>query len=312
MSNAIPEHMRHDDTAIPFHLDDNLELTSIHTDEVADLETEAIGAGIGTDKSKIKSPSIESLSTTEFAMTSAILEVAANNYSEIQQRRVSQNHGNTSEEVNSSASFAFKMSQQLDPDFENGNSEISDYTYPSIKRRSVRTSTDIYMDILELEEPLMNDYLRQGHEYYSGINVPQDYSKAIKQYQMAANQGNVYAQNCLGSMYKKGEGIPQSYSKAMDLYQMAANQGYAGAQYNLGTMYKNGQAARQDYFKAIKLYQRASNQGYAPAQMHLGIMYQNGQGIPQDYSKAIELYQMAADQGDVSAQINLGRMYKNG
>ena len=45
--------------------------------------------------------------------------------------------------------------------------------------------------------------------YYNGKGVPQDYKTAVKWYTLAAEQGNAYAQNNLGTMYYQGEGVPQ-------------------------------------------------------------------------------------------------------
>ena len=74
-----------------------------------------------------------------------------------------------------------------------------------------------------------------------------DYAKAAKWYQLAAEQGDVYAQLNLGMMYYRGEGVPQVYKEAAKWYQMAAEQGNANAQYLLGVMYDIGRGVRQDY-----------------------------------------------------------------
>jgi TPR repeat protein len=81
-----------------------------------------------------------------------------------------------------------------------------------------------------------------NHAYDAG-----DYAKAAKWYQLAAKQGDAYAQLNLGMMYYRGEGVPQVYKESAKWYRMAAEQGNANAQYLLGVMYDNGQGVPQDY-----------------------------------------------------------------
>jgi len=47
-------------------------------------------------------------------------------------------------------------------------------------------------------------------------------------------------------MYHHGKGVQQNYSEAVKWFQLAAEQGLAKAQYNLGAMYGNGKGVRQD------------------------------------------------------------------
>ena len=55
---------------------------------------------------------------------------------------------------------------------------------------------------------------------------------------IAAEQGDVDAQNKLGVMYYRGEGVPQDYSHAVSWFRKAAEQGHAVAQYNVGLMFR--------------------------------------------------------------------------
>ena len=47
-------------------------------------------------------------------------------------------------------------------------------------------------------------------------------------------------------MYEDGAGVPQDYTEAVRFYQVAADQGNAGAQFNLGLMHANGTGVSQD------------------------------------------------------------------
>ena len=53
----------------------------------------------------------------------------------------------------------------------------------------------------------------------------------------ASIRGNADAQVTLGVMYYAGEDVPQDYKKALKWFQKAANQGDDNAQYHLGLMY---------------------------------------------------------------------------
>ena len=85
----------------------------------------------------------------------------------------------------------------------------------------------------------------------------------MKWYRLAADQGEVQAQYCLGMMYYRGEGVPQDYVQAAKWYRLAADQGYAHAQANLGLKYSNGRGVPQDYVQAHKWYNLAAAQGDA-------------------------------------------------
>ena len=88
----------------------------------------------------------------------------------------------------------------------------------------------------------------------------------VRDYQKAAEQGDVNAQSILGAMYYEGKGVQKNYAKAFEWFEKAAEQGHANAQYNLGVMYANGESVPKDYTRAIAWYQKAAEQGFANAQ----------------------------------------------
>ena len=86
-----------------------------------------------------------------------------------------------------------------------------------------------------------------------------DYATALREFRLAARQGNASAQFFLGSMYYSGRGVPQDYAESAKWYRKAAEQGYANAQNNLGTMYDKGWGVPQDYVQAHKWYNLAAS-----------------------------------------------------
>ena len=91
--------------------------------------------------------------------------------------------------------------------------------------------------------------------------------------------------------------IDGDYPTALREFRLAAEQGNASAQFNLGIMYENGRGVPQNYAEAARLYRLAAEQGDALAQYNLGVMYGNGQGLPQNYQLAYMWFNLAAGKG---------------
>ena len=114
----------------------------------------------------------------------------------------------------------------------------------------------------------------------AGVSVSQDYQVGLDAY----NRGD--------------------FATALREWTLAAEQGNADAQYNLGLMYDNGRGVPQDYATAAKWYTLAAEQGFALAQNNLGFMYGNGVGVPQDYVYAHMWFNIAASSGHKGASGN--------
>jgi len=92
---------------------------------------------------------------------------------------------------------------------------------------------------------------------------------ALAEARSRAEEGDIKAQNALGTMYLEGKGVPQSYSEAVRWFRKAADRGYAKGQYNLGNMYYYGRGVPQDRAEAEQWYHKAADQGDAYAQRAL-------------------------------------------
>lgn len=57
-----------------------------------------------------------------------------------------------------------------------------------------------------------------------------------------------------GRCYDLGDGVEQDYKKAIKWYQKAADEGHIGALVNLGLLYSNGNGTLQDNKKAMELF----------------------------------------------------------
>ncbi len=96
------------------------------------------------------------------------------------------------------------------------------------------------------------------------------------------------------------------FSAALAPIQLAASQGQAWAQSDLADYYFDGLVIDQDRRTAAVWYQRAAEQGYAPAQTNLGWLYFNGyDGVAPNRAVAIHWFNEAAAQGNQAAAKNL-------
>ena len=95
---------------------------------------------------------------------------------------------------------------------------------------------------------------------------------------------------------------------ALPAIQKFADEGRVWAQSDIGSLYEDGLVLPRDYGEAIYWYRSAAEQGYPGAQTNLGIMYARGRGVVESRSTAIEWFQRAAKQGDIAARRNLESM----
>ena len=99
-------------------------------------------------------------------------------------------------------------------------------------------------------------------------------------------------------MYEKGHAVEQNYTEAIKWYQLSADQNFQDGQTNLGRMYYQGKGVPQDYKQAFKWFKLSADQGDAKAQLTLGVMYSSGQGVPQDYASAHMWWNICGSGGD--------------
>ena len=87
------------------------------------------------------------------------------------------------------------------------------------------------------------------HAYDSG-----DFQTAFQEFKTLAEQGNGFAKNRLGELYRDGKGTDQNHEEAAAWFQKATDNGYLRAYWNLGRMYEDGLGLNQDYVLAFKWY----------------------------------------------------------
>jgi uncharacterized protein len=117
-----------------------------------------------------------------------------------------------------------------------------------------------------------------------------------------AKQGNISAQYATGVLYSN---VDKNYTQAVTWYRKAAELGNAYGMNNLGSMYSNGRGVSQDDKQAVTWYRKAAELGNADAMINLGFMYNKGHGVNQDYKQAVTWYRKAAKLGNAKAIKNL-------
>jgi len=160
--------------------------------------------------------------------------------------------------------------------------------------------------------------------FYKSSRVEENQSRAIAFYLKAldldiegmAENGDQYAQACLGLMYQYGRGVDKNMSTAVEWYRKAAEQGHADAHFYCGMMihlcgiYEYIYGGYRNHLTKFECYCKAAEQGHAYAQYCLGDMYYLGDGVDQNYSTAVEWFRKAAEQGHAIAQRSLDRLTK--
>lgn len=106
------------------------------------------------------------------------------------------------------------------------------------------------------------------------------------------------------------QNIKSNDKKILELYEKAKN-GDMDAQNEIGTVYSIGIGVEKNDSEALKWFKKSAERGFAAAQYNLGLMYMDGIGIEQNDEEAIKWYKKAAEQGDVNAQNNLIRISRS-
>ena len=144
--------------------------------------------------------------------------------------------------------------------------------------------------------------------YRDGIGTNKNAKKMIEWLQKTAEQEHTPAMNYLAALYIEGEEIPQNYSKALNLYLLAARQSIE-SQHMLGNIYWDSELVKADKRKAMQWFTTAAENNNINSQLTLGNLYLEGDGVTKDLSKSLYWFTKAAEQGNADAQFLLARIY---
>ena len=106
----------------------------------------------------------------------------------------------------------------------------------------------------------------------------------------SAEQNFTLAQHLLGEIYYYDERADQSYEKALKWFEIAANQNHTTAIYNLASIYSHGEGVIQENKEeAFRLMLKAAKQNFHLAQFQLAEMYYYGEGTLQNIDEAYQM-----------------------
>lgn len=136
--------------------------------------------------------------------------------------------------------------------------------------------------------PLSAD-VKQGVDAWSAGN----YTAAVEQWQLPANNGDADALFNLAQAYRLGRGVPADISRARELYAEAAQKGHVKAADNYGLLlFQQGEQAN-----AMPLIKDAAERGDPRAQYVLGLAHFNADYAQKDWVRAYALLTLANGAG---------------
>lgn len=130
-----------------------------------------------------------------------------------------------------------------------------------------------------------------GKFYYSHksivLNKGHNYRMALRQFELAAEQGNTNALLYISEIYRSGKGVDADLSKSFSYLETAAKQGSVIAQHGLYLKYVKGEGVNLDNKKGIYWLKRAANQNHLESSTTLANNYFRGRYVSQDKDKAL-------------------------
>lgn len=136
-------------------------------------------------------------------------------------------------------------------------------------------------------------------------SIAPDAVKSSIFYRLAAENGDLRAQNYLGFRYYNGEGVTQNVDSALYWIRSAAENGDIKAAGNMGYLLSKAPDVKHDYQEALQWLTKAADAGLPTSFTQLGDLYREGKGTHPDTLKAKELYEKAIDTHIPDAELRL-------
>jgi TPR repeat protein len=145
--------------------------------------------------------------------------------------------------------------------------------------------------------------------------VAPDVQTAMRYYRLAADQGQLMAENNYGFALATGNsGIPRDPAAGFPFVLRAANANLPLAEKNVGIFYRDGTGVAADRTISLSWFQKAANAGDHYSETEIGDAYWNGTApYPKDPAQAVGWYLKAAtDANEPGAARMLGIAYRDG
>lgn len=145
-----------------------------------------------------------------------------------------------------------------------------------------------------------------AYYYKMGLGVEKDLNKAIKHYEVAHEQGDVFSTFEIGMIYRESKNSVHNSDKALDYLTQAANKGHKEALGFLADIYIY---YKKDYKKAYDLIIKSDKDSYSICGSY-GDLFYNGYYVPRDYDEAFKWYMKSFELGKTNSIYHrLGRCY---
>ncbi len=196
----------------------------------------------------------------------------------------------------SSFVYADEVSERL-------KQRAAEYYWGQNRKKDLKKALDLYVQAADRGDSEAK-YIAGGM-YYKGYGTVKDLTKAFTYLYNAALDGSSTpdSQKLLGQFFLQGINVPKNYSEAMKWYTLAAENGDRDAQSELGFLYYTGKGGERNFAKAFHWYEKSAFQGLAVSQYSLGVMYFSGTGVDTaDMLQSYGWFSLAAAQGHVAAR----------
>lgn len=159
-----------------------------------------------------------------------------------------------------------------------------------------------------------NSYAQEriGDLYLSGNGVKANPTVAFDWMTKAAERGNLQAQVKLAKMYQQGIGTATGIDQSRHWLERAAAEGNAEAQYQLGKMDHAAATTHPERVQALSWLEKAAKQGYEKAVKLLNELESLGYGANEEWHHRFPQIQKLADDGDPEAEFQLAQRYEHG
>jgi TPR repeat protein/CHAT domain-containing protein len=135
---------------------------------------------------------------------------------------------------------------------------------------------------------------------------------AVKDLEIACENGNADACNQAGLRYSNGQDVREDEFRATELYLRACDLGHAWGCYNAGCQYWAGDGAEADDPTALPLFEAACEQDIGDACDLAGLLLVQGEGVELDHARGVELYLRACDLDSATGCGNAALNFKEG
>ncbi len=144
--------------------------------------------------------------------------------------------------------------------------------------------------------------------YEKGLGTAKNEQKALNWYKESAKNGDAYAMQRVGLIYKNGKTVQQDFKKAVKWFKQSANAENPTGKYFLAYMYYKGFGVEQNYNKAFNLAQQSAKEDITGAKQLLAYCYEHGNGVKKDLNKAEKLYIECEKRGNKQAAVRLKKI----